>query len=357
MPWQPSPRSLVTMIMLSACGHNDPASVAPDRWTGPWRQGTTIQLFPNPVALVGFSTAGDGVLIRRSESPRVRPPYGPARRDTGESFLTFLPAGGGSGVWDWSDDRPSQHDSLNNVVAAALSRGGRLLVQEETGPIPFNPDHYPVFWHAELYVLPPADPGRRRKLRDLYDEIDGHATVAEGTLNWFSRLEWAGEDRFVGTGAHRLVRPKTLLVPLGLFAGTIRSDTTLLEPIDPLDGVQGWSVTADGQVLLGSGLDLLLRPAGPGSRTHLATIPAAAGHPLLAARCDADLCWAITGTDASPYPDWEIWRVDRGAGSVQLARTISPNPRGIPILPPAGNWAMVSFNGIPYRINEVLPLP
>lgn len=357
MPSSPTPRAMAVLVILAACGHSDPATVDPDRWTGPWQQGTTIQLFPNPIAMIGFSADGKGLLVRRHEAPRVRPPYGPTRRDSGESFVAYLPANGGSGVWDWSDDRPSQFDSLNNVVAAALSAGGRLLVQEETGPIPFDPNHYPVFWHAELYVIPPADPGRNRKLLDLYDDIEGHATVAAGTLNWFTRLEWIGEDRFIGDGAHRLVQPKTPLQPLGLFGGAIGADTTSITLIDPLDGIQGWSVTADGQVLLRSGLDLLLRPAAPGPRTPLATIPSDGIRTMLAARCDLDACWAVTGTDASPFPDWEIWRVDRRAHSVQMVRKLSPNPRGLPVLPPVGTWAVVVFNGIPYRIDDVLSNP
>ncbi len=344
--------------LLVGCGHTPPPTGADlERWTGPWQPGPPTQLFPDPVSVLNLSADGSGLLIRRSGHGAAPPPTR-TRRDTSESFLGFLPATGGSGVWDYSDDRPSQFDSLNNITTAAYRPGG-LLVQEETGPIGHDIQRldYPVFWHAALYLLDPFDPGNRRKLLDLFDEIGGHAVVPDGTLNWFFAIQWAGEHRFVGEGGHLLVKPMEPIARLGLFAGTIGTDTTVVERIDDLVGVDRWSVTADGQVLLQSGHHLALLPFSGGARQSLAIIPGGPERVVMASRCDRATCWAISG-DGSPEPEaWEVWRIDRSDGEVAMVRTVAASPPGTPLLPPTGNAVLVLFQGIPYRLDGVLPTP
>jgi hypothetical protein len=270
----------------------------------------------------------------------------------------MVPVAGGSGVWEYSDDRPGQLDSLNNMTTAAY-RPGALLVQEETGPIghDINLLDFPVFWHVELYLLDPLDPGHRRQLLDLFDEVGGHAVVPDGTLNWFFSLQWAGEHRFVGEGGHLLVKPMEPIERLGLFVGTIGTDTTIVERIDDLAGVDHWSVTDDGQVLLQSGHQLTLLPLGGGARQPLAIIPGGPERVVMASRCDRAACWAIARNNPVESADWEVWRIDRSTGATTMARTIALSAPGVPLLPPSGNAVLVQFQGIPYRLDGLLQTP
>jgi len=305
------------------------------------------------VTVLNLSADGSGLVIARSDPDRFR-----RRPDYREHFAGLLPIAGGSGLWDYSDDRPSQFDSLNNVVLAAY-RPGALLVQEETGPISHDTERldYPVFWHVELYLLDPLDTGDRRKLLDLFDEVGGHAVVPAGTLNWFFAIQWAGDDRFVGEGGHLLVKPMEPIERLGLFVGTIAADTTTLERIDDLAGVDRWSVTADNQVLLQSGHDLALLPLDGGGRQPLATIPGAPERVVMVSRCDLAACWAISRDGPITSGDWMLWRIDRHAPQSDLVRTFTPPRHGTPLLPPAGRDLLVRVDGLLYLAPNLLPTP
>ncbi len=356
--WPRAGLVVVLALSLADCGHSSPAAVDPDRWVGPWAEGPPVQLFPGPVALVNFSADGEGILFTRHDRERPHMPRVPARRDTSETALGYLPIGGGSGVWSHFDTRPSQRDSLNNMITAAY-RPGSLLVEEETGPIGHDVNRldWPVLWHIELYQLDPRDQGHRRKLLDLFDEVGGHAVVPDGTLNWFFSLQWAGDDRFVGEGGHLRVKPGEPIERLGLFAGTIGDGTTTLERLDDLAGVDRWSVTDDGQVLLQSGHDLALLGFAGRGRQSLGTIPGGPERIVMTSRCDLATCWAIGRDRSVASADWEIWRIDRSTGVPELVRTVGPSPSGVPLLPPSGADVIVQFQGIPYRIAGVLSTP
>ncbi|HPF61185.1 MAG: hypothetical protein KC544_02370 [Gemmatimonadetes bacterium] len=347
---------LLAALSTANCTHSTPAQVDNDP-KEPWSSGPPTQLTASPVAILNFTADGTGILIARRRVAIERLPNGSTRKDTGEMFVGQIPTAGGSGVWEWSDDRPDQFDSLNNITAAALSSNGQLLIQELTGPISSNPDNFPVFWHAELYLVNLDARGYRRRLVGLFDEIDGQAVVPPGTLNWFSSLQWAGEYRFVGEGAHLSPRPGEPIQRLGLFQGLIRNDTTVVELIDDLSDVDEWSVTEDGMVLLRSGLDLFLLPASGGQREAITTIPAAPGRTVLAARCDRGSCWVVSRGGQPNGAAWDVWNIDRPDGHPTLVRTFNPDVLGVPRLPPRSRHAIVQVGGIPYAIREILSVP
>lgn len=346
-------RRLTVLGFLVGCGHSAPPTGADvDRWTGPWSPGPPERLYPGPVNLQNLTADGLGVLISW------RAPVSPAahRRDSMDAPIGYLPMTGGSGVWSVGDDRPSQRDSVNRITDAALGVDGRLLYVETTHPVTFDSTrHFPVYWHFELYLARPEDPGARRRLLQLFDEQDGHATVPDGTTNWLDGLQWVDRDHFAAVAASLL--PNRSLRRQGLVIGTITADTTLLELVDDLTGVDRWSATGDGDVLIQSGLTLSRLSIGGGPRRPLAELPDAPGRRLVASRCDRDACWAITRDGAASFAAWRIWRLDPTSGTIVATRDLSPPVSGDPILPPTGTDVLVLYQGVLHRIAGVLSAP
>jgi hypothetical protein len=266
----------------------------------------------------------------------------------------MVPIEGGSGQWDYGDSRRSQHDSTNRILSAALSADRRLLYIQETGPLHFDPKHYPVFWHQELYLGVPGNPGAALKLLALFDEVSGMPTTDSGTVNWVADLQWLDNNRFLAVGGHLFPEPERAVKPLGLFVGTITSDTVLMEHVDNLGGIVGWSVTPDGLVLLQSNAQLSLLTLTDRRRATLATIPLENGQGLVASRCDVSYCWAISRSSDTNSPGWDVWQIDRSLGQLRHLRTVGSTLPGDLALPPSGTSAIVTHLGILYRIDRVL---
>lgn len=244
---------LLAGTVLLGCGHTLPKQPDLDRATGPWSAGPPTQLTAAAVSVIGFTADGRAILIHRHDPTRVTGPDGEPRLDSSEIFLGLLPAMGGSGLWEFSDERTSQRDSINDITAAALAPDGRILYVETTGPDPRAGYPFPIHWHTDLYLSDTADMGHRRKLLQLFDEDAGHALVPPGTINWLRDLAWIDSNHFTAIGTYQDLGFGSPLQPrpiIGPVIGTVTSDGAILTAIPDAHGVALTAVMSGHRLLV-----------------------------------------------------------------------------------------------------------
>lgn len=345
-------RRLVLLLLIAGCNHSPVTSWTPDAGDV-WDQGPPIQLTPQRVQFRGFTADGTGILIARRGQP-VGGPSGGVRRDTSDIGVSVLPISGGSAAWQFRNQGPSQSDSTNRIISAAFSVDGRLLYVEETGPIVFDTNHYPVFWHQELYLgTPQGSPGVRRLLT-LFDEVVGQPTVPHGTINTLDGLQWLDHNRFLATAAHRTLMPGQDVQRIGLVVGKISPDTVTTELVDNLDGIERFAPAPDGTVLLQSSRELWILTLADKRRELLVSFPSSEERVVLTSRCDLAVCWAIVWQGADPQGTWEVWRVDRQSKEARMLTRVVFLLGATPLLPPSGQALIATHSGILYRIDNVL---
>jgi hypothetical protein len=346
-------RRLVLMLLLAGCNHSPVVS-----WTRDpgdvWDQGPPIRLTPHRVTFHNFTADGSGILILRRFQP-TRSPAGEIGRDTSDIGLGLLPISGGGGTWDFINQRRGQGDSTNRIISAALSTDNRLLYVEETGPLVFNPDHYPVFWHQELSLSRPGAAGPERRLLQLFDEVGGQSTVPPGAINVLVHLQWLDQNRFLASAGHRFPMPKQDSTNAGLVVGTITPDTARLEVIHDLLGIERFSPTPDGAVLLQSTRSLWLLSIPDKRQELLTTFSSTDERVVLTSRCDLSVCWAIVLHADDPPGTWEVWQVDRATREARFRSKVVFFLGATPLLPPTGRALIASHQGLLYRIDDALP--
>lgn len=345
-------RRLVPLLLIAGCNHSPAVSWTRDPGDA-WDHGPPIQLTPHRVTFHNFTADGSGILIVRKMLPSRRP-TGEISRDTSDIGLGLLPIAGGGGAWDFGNQRRAQGDSTNRIISAALSTDNRLLYVEETGPRVFDPGHYPVFWHQELLLSRPGASGPERALLQLFDEVSGQPTVPMGTINTLVDIQWLDQVRFLASAAHRRPMPNQDSLHIGLVVGTITPDTVTLEVIHDLLGIERFSPTPDGAVLLQSAQSLWLLSLPDKRQELLTTLSSSDERVVLTSRCDVTVCWAIALHQDDPSGTWEVWRIDRNTREAQMRRKVVFFLGATPLLPPSGRALVASLSGVLYRIDDAL---
>lgn len=349
---------VLATLLLAGCEHSPPFTAALDRPTGPLDPGPPTRLTADTMPIVGFTWDDKALIVIGPRRPLVRSPDGKIRRDSVERCLGLIPSTGGSRFWEYCDDRPSQHDSANHVYSADIAPDGRLLMVQTTAPIfTDTTPRFPLMHHAELWLSDTAKPGvNRRMLLQLYDDEVGRPVVPPGTINWLERVTWIGSDRFVALASHLTPSPDPPRQFLGMVVGQITADTTILRPLDDMQGVESWSATPEGDLVFVIGARLWMRPTSEAAeRELLAELPLPAGHHIASARCHGGSCWAISRPAvANQIVDWQLWRTRDGVVEEPVL-VRHPSPPGIPRLSHRGRDVLVRFQKREYLIPALLP--
>lgn len=346
---------LLVASLMSGCDHTAPFTTTLDRPADGYEAGPPTRLTHSPIEIAGWTSDDRAFIVLGPREPAVRLPDGSFRPDGSEWCVGLIPATGGSRFWEYCDDRLSQRDSLNHIVSASMATDGALLLVEVTGPLATSGYKFPVGRNAELWLSDTATPSQRRRLLQLYRDDIGRPVVSPGTINWLTRLAWAGSNRFVAKAGHLTPMPKAGVQWQGLVVGEISSDTTILRLVDDLQGVESWSVTSSGDVLLVVGSQLwMLSMAAAAARELIADLPLMPGHHIATARCHAGECWAISKPNNDQIVDWQLWRVSGGVVAEPIV-VHQPSPPGMPRLSYRGRDLLVMHQRIGYLLKALLP--
>jgi hypothetical protein len=242
--------------------------------------------------------------------------------------MALIPATGGSVTWERCElgfNFITSTDSNVSFPTVAMSTGGRLLYVELIGLRSHGaePDHYPVFYHADLYL---SDSGQqlniRRKLSTLFREQNGQAVVSSTTINQLEHLTWVGATSFIAESFN--LTPDGKRQPLGLAQGTITADSAVLSTIPGTASARRWSVADAGAsvIFVNDSLTLRREATTGGAITVAATIPNGARRFIVDVSCRDDLCLVLTHDDAVfPLRISKFWTVSLSSGTVTLLRT------------------------------------
>jgi hypothetical protein len=351
---------IVFLLCLIACSHSEPYALTGYRETGP--------RLPGPEALIaggqGVAWTQDGAGLIYPGTCYGHPPFINRHRFPPEigtvAGMALIPATGGSVSWERCElgfNFITTTDSNVSFPTAAMSTGGRLLYVELIGLRSHgaDPDHYPVFYHADLYL---SDSGQqlniRRKLSTLFREQNGHATVPPTAINQLEQLAWVGTTSFIAESFN--LTPDGNRQPLGLALGSITSDSAVMSIIPGTAAARRWSVAEGGATVIFVNDSLTLRREAitGGAVTVAATIPTGARRFIADVSCRDDLCLVLTLDDAVfPRRISKFWTVSLPSGTVTLLRTDQQTYTSAK-LSPGANLVLVGESDGFYLFSELL---
>jgi hypothetical protein len=310
----------VTALAIAGCGHSPVSSVPVDRWMGAWQAGAPTRLTAHGVAPAGISEDGHSILYLRTNKRPIREPDGltPPWRDTADVCVGLVPAGGGSGLWEYCDRPPGQRDSVNVIVAAAVSRTGQLLYVTATGPLDTVS---PVREHWELYLADTAQPAVRQRLATLYRDREGQAVVPPGTINALGTLQWIGPTRFVAIGSYLEPDLKPHPSYIGAVLGQIGADSAVLTPLQVPARIRRFAAGPNGTILAeGADRAIYALAATDGSLRGMSTLPDAPDRDIAGLGCTVRGCIVLTRDAFAGIVGY--WRLNPTGGVATLLGTL-----------------------------------
>jgi hypothetical protein len=239
----------VIFLVASACTHSDSYLVAPVGSSAPFITGTDVQLTYNVDQDYWPTWTQDGRGILYSFVDR----NGPLHRCIG-----LLPAGGGSRLWEFCDNRGQRQDTVSSYTAYALDHTGRLLFSEADNML--NPEDLAPLPVVTLWLADTTNLLLRTRLLTL------PVKVGTTTVSWFTDLAWLDSTTFIGLGQqfssvpHCPAPPPSMVCPGRdsvfvdsggvVLVGHLHGTQTTLDPITGTEGATGYALANGGTTVV-----------------------------------------------------------------------------------------------------------